>query len=93
MTSPTPISSTTATTPLTPLQRLAARAARARASEKNVPSPCISVCQMDPTNTFCEGCLRTGAEIGKWSQSTDAQKKAVWSLIGQRVAQTNAIRG
>ena len=30
-----------------------------------VPSPCISVCRMDERTGWCEGCLRTLAEIAR----------------------------
>ena len=32
----------------------------------DLPSPCISVCEMDPDNRYCLGCLRTSGEIAAW---------------------------
>mgnify|MGYP001373350429 CR=1 FL=1 len=52
----------------------------------NVPSPCVSVCRMDAVSGLCEGCLRTLDEIACWSTLLDAGKRAVWTLISQRVA-------
>lgn len=49
-----------------------------------VPSPCISVCRMDPASGLCEGCLRTLDEIAAWSGMDDAGKRAVWQRIEQR---------
>ncbi|HOF30153.1 MAG TPA: DUF1289 domain-containing protein [Burkholderiaceae bacterium] len=55
-------------------------------SAENVPSPCVSVCRMDAVSGLCEGCLRTLDEIARWSTLPESSKRAVWTLIGQRVA-------
>ena len=52
----------------------------------NVPSPCVSVCRMDPERALCLGCRRTIAEMSAWRQLDDAGKRAVWRDIGQRLA-------
>jgi hypothetical protein len=49
-----------------------------------VPSPCISVCRMDPATQWCEGCFRTLDEIAAWARMQDEGKREVWRLIGQR---------
>lgn len=67
---------------------IADRAILVRAMAENVPSPCVSVCRMDADRILCEGCWRTIDEIRHWSSCSDAEKKAVWSLIEQRVAAT-----
>ena len=67
---------------------IAYRAILVRAMAENVPSPCMSVCRMDAARILCEGCWRTIDEIRLWSSCSDAEKKAVWSLIEQRVAAT-----
>ena len=46
-----------------------------------VPSPCISVCQIDQESGLCAGCLRTLDEIAAWSLLDDAQKRAVLDAI------------
>jgi predicted Fe-S protein YdhL (DUF1289 family) len=51
-----------------------------------VPSPCISVCTMDPRSALCTGCLRTIDEIAGWSRYSDADKQAVWLRIAERRA-------
>lgn len=63
---------------------LAHRAIAAREVASDVPSPCISICRMDPANGFCEGCLRTIAEIAAWSRMDDAEKRGVWRAIELR---------
>ena len=52
-----------------------------------VPSPCISVCKMDASTGWCEGCLRTIDEIAGWSRMGDAERRAVWSILALRRAQ------
>lgn len=59
--------------------------ARAKAgATAGVPSPCISVCEMDEATLSCKGCFRTLAEISQWSRLLDADKLAVWQLIEAR---------
>jgi hypothetical protein len=53
--------------------------------DEPVPSPCISVCQMDPERVFCIGCLRTLDELRAWSSLDNAGKRAVWHLIEGRL--------
>jgi len=36
-------------------------------------TPCTGVCRLD-TRGLCEGCLRTGDEIARWSTMDDTQK-------------------
>jgi predicted Fe-S protein YdhL (DUF1289 family) len=49
-----------------------------------VPSPCISVCRIDPADGLCEGCQRTLDEIAAWGGMTDTQRRIVWARIEQR---------
>ena len=72
---------------LTPADvRLSAQAVRVLQSTDVPPSPCISICRMSDDTTYCEGCWRTLDEIGGWGQRTPDDKRAVWQLIGQRLA-------
>ncbi len=56
----------------------------------DVPSPCISVCRMSTATDMCMGCFRTRNEIAGWSSASAEGKRAVWTLIGQRMAQLRA---
>lgn len=58
--------------------------ARARHVDPEVPSPCISVCQMDPATQLCSGCYRTLEEIATWSTLDDPQRLVVWERIEAR---------
>lgn len=49
-----------------------------------VPSPCISVCRMNPHTGLCEGCFRTIDEIVQWGSATNEFKRAVWREIRRR---------
>ena len=41
---------------------------------------------MDEARLYCLGCLRTIPEIRQWSKSDDAEKRALWLQIEQRLA-------
>jgi predicted Fe-S protein YdhL (DUF1289 family) len=49
-----------------------------------VPSPCVSLCKMNPDTGFCDGCLRTIDEIVAWSRADDVYKRSVWAAIRER---------
>ncbi|MES1977150.1 DUF1289 domain-containing protein [Polaromonas sp.] len=55
-------------------------------ADSEVPSPCISVCRMSTVTDMCMGCFRTRNEIAGWSSAGNDGKRAVWSLIRQRMA-------
>ncbi len=66
-------------------RQLVQRARQVAASgAADVPSPCISVCRMDPRTQLCEGCFRTLDEIAAWSRLEDEGKRKVWALISER---------
>ena len=60
--------------------------ASVEAAPQPVPSPCISVCQINPVTGMCTGCFRSLAEIAGWSQANDAEKKRIWALIDERAS-------
>ena len=70
---------------------IAASAIQVRASDQNyaqtVPSPCMSVCQMDEATGLCQGCLRTLDEIVLWGNADAAFKRSVWAHIESRLKQ------
>ncbi len=53
--------------------------------QPHVPSPCLSVCVMDPQTEVCAGCWRSLEEIGAWSRMSDEAKRWVWQRIQQRL--------
>jgi predicted Fe-S protein YdhL (DUF1289 family) len=51
---------------------------------KEIPSPCVNVCQMNPYNGLCRGCLRTIEEIAGWLDLSANEKLAVLQKIEER---------
>jgi predicted Fe-S protein YdhL (DUF1289 family) len=49
-----------------------------------VPSPCVSLCKMDPETGLCQGCLRSLDEIVAWAGADDDFKRTVWAQIRRR---------
>ena len=67
----------------------ARRRARRRATlgtqiDTTIPSPCISVCQIDNATGECLGCRRTIEEIRDWIIMTAAEKTAVLDKIANQ---------
>jgi hypothetical protein len=52
-----------------------------------VPSPCNSICTIDPVTGLCAGCFRTLDEVAAWSVLDDDERRAVWAALpGRRAA-------
>jgi predicted Fe-S protein YdhL (DUF1289 family) len=49
-----------------------------------VPSPCVSICELDERQGQCKGCYRSLQEIAVWAQLHDDDKIAVWRRIEAR---------
>jgi len=47
-------------------------------------SPCTSLCVIDQTTGYCEGCFRTWDEIARWSAMTAEEKRSVLASIHER---------
>lgn len=43
-------------------------------------TPCIGVCTLD-ADGYCEGCFRTGDEIGQWSVLGDAERRRLMDEV------------
>ena len=44
-------------------------------------SPCVQICQIEPTTSVCHGCGRTLDEISVWGSMTEAEKAPVWERL------------
>lgn len=54
-----------------------------------LPSPCISICQIDPVSQNCIGCYRTRQEIARWPAMTaDEQHELLQNLKQRRADKT-----
>ncbi len=45
-----------------------------------VLSPCVGVCSLD-NDGLCEGCLRSTAEISRWSQMNDDERLRIMEIV------------
>lgn len=60
------------------------RQARLRGIDRSIPSPCISVCQLDDATGLCMGCHRSIDEIRDWPILSAEEKQAVLAAIETR---------
>ena len=59
----------------------------------SLPSPCISICQIDPVGGHCTGCYRTRQEIASWSRmDTTEQQQLINTLQDRRAEATGRAR-
>ena len=56
----------------------------------SVSSPCINLCRMSPQSGYCEGCLRSIAEITEWGRADDSRKRAILREVARRKAAAGA---
>jgi len=45
------------------------------------PSPCLSICRLDPEARVCTACGRSLDEIIAWPRASEDEKRAVWRRI------------
>lgn len=57
---------------------------------KPIETPCIKVCKIDDATGWCLGCGRTLAEIGRWTQISDAERASVMRALPARVTAMGA---
>ena len=48
------------------------------------PSPCNSVCRIDPETGLCLGCKRTLEEIADWPMLSGGEKRALLERLKSR---------
>ena len=48
--------------------------------EKNIISPCITVCKTDPITGYCYGCGRTKKEVAAWGDSSTSNEWKIKNL-------------
>ena len=51
---------------------------------KNLPSPCISICKLNKSTGYCDGCFRTEDEIALWLSMSDEDKLNMLNILRQR---------
>ncbi len=50
----------------------------------SIESPCVDICQLDPSSGICLGCFRTMEEISVWIEMTDDDKREILRLAKDR---------
>jgi uncharacterized protein len=75
------------------LAREKRREERRRLLASGPPSPCISVCQIDPMTGWCIGCYRNIDEIRDWIIMMPAEREAVLKQLDQRRISAGKIGG
>ena len=56
-----------------------------------LPSPCISVCQMDDLDGVCVGCYRTRAEIAAWGGMDQDDQIFLLDILRDRRAKATGV--
>ena len=64
--------------------RIRRREERRRLLASGPPSPCISVCQIDPATGWCLGCRRTIDEIRDWIISNPDERQRILDQLPGR---------
>ncbi len=67
-------------------QRARRRPRARREFDTSVPSPCITVCQVDDATGCCIGCYRSIDEIREWPILSADEKRTVLARIAERKA-------
>ena len=57
-----------------------------------LPSPCVSVCQMDALDEVCVGCYRTRAEIATWGSMDQNDQMLLLDILRDRRARATGAR-
>jgi|YNPMSStandDraft_1061717.scaffolds.fasta_scaffold17884_1 hypothetical protein len=52
--------------------------------QDKIQSPCVNICKLDSTKTFCVGCFRTIGEITNWIFYSDEQRTKIINEIQTR---------
>ena len=50
----------------------------------SIESPCVDICQLDPSSGICLGCFRTMEEISVWIEMSDDDKREILRLDKDR---------
>jgi predicted Fe-S protein YdhL (DUF1289 family) len=49
------------------------------------PSPCLNICEIDPSGELCVGCGRTLDEIAGWQGASEAKRRAIVDELPERL--------
>lgn len=51
-----------------------------------IETPCLNLCQIDPTRAICAGCGRTLDEIATWAGYPAAERRRIMAELPARLA-------
>ncbi|WP_371125959.1 DUF1289 domain-containing protein [Bosea sp. (in: a-proteobacteria)] len=57
-----------------------------------ISSPCVKLCQLDPATRLCLGCGRSLHEIGRWSNLSEAERRAIMTELPARLGARKSVR-
>ena len=60
--------------------------------QREIVSPCVKICAIDPVSGLCGGCGRTLDEIARWMVISDSEREAIMLELPQRRARDNQPR-
>ncbi len=60
-------------------------------NEPLIASPCISICVLDEQD-ICAGCYRSAAEITRWSDAANPERRDIVARAAERAAAANPFR-
>lgn len=63
--------------------------AEPRSDPADLESPCINVCALDPSRSFCIGCYRTISEITRWRDAPAEEKRRIKAAAKERYLAAN----
>jgi uncharacterized protein len=55
-----------------------------------VPSPCVSICVIDPPTGLCAGCFRTLDEIAGWIDLSVEERRTLLAALPERRSREGA---
>ena len=55
-------------------------------ASKEIDTPCVKLCVVDPDSGFCIGCGRTRPEIAGWLAMTPTGRREVMAGLEERLA-------
>ncbi|MEK6209407.1 MAG: DUF1289 domain-containing protein [Pseudomonadota bacterium] len=55
-----------------------------KSERKDIHSPCVNVCEMNPFTGLCRGCFRTLDEIAGWLDFSVSEKLEVLECLDER---------
>ena len=59
-------------------------------SVRALESPCQNICHLNVVTGLCDGCGRTGAEIAAWINLAPEQRRAIMTVLPQRMKRAAA---